>query len=252
MDITTVRRLLEANNFAFCDNGMRESEFRDTVCPVSAPGPAGAAWQQPLRDAGRIEDVPFTALLASSMDDPSQGPSCVTRNDGSFWSSSGTTEADARDVVESIVLAASAPLLLTGVHLEPYRARYQYGSPIYPPLFLSVATAWSPQGPWSSFSPRTVVPRTDMVHLIDEVPMPASLPLGPYVCLRLHGKCQRQLEDLAFYTCIRRVRLSGVRLSPHDMRAVAARRRTTPVPTARDALAYLAARPREDEDEEMP
>ncbi|KAL4422325.1 hypothetical protein ABPG75_008522 [Micractinium tetrahymenae] len=184
------RQVLMARGIGFCD------EADEPEQPQFPPPPADALH----------ECVPLLleGVEASSTDAPSQGIGCTLEDDAtSFWSSTGSQDPDC---AEFLLYKLSSPLcLLRYVQLAVFRAQYQWGAPVYPPSFVSFQVGPSP---WSLAPPAVKYPvaATDAVQTF---PLPADLPLGRYLRINLHGKRQRQLEDMQFYHAIQRVEAFG-------------------------------------------
>ncbi|KAL4425055.1 hypothetical protein ABPG77_001833 [Micractinium sp. CCAP 211/92] len=209
------RQVLVARGFGFCDEG-------DEPEQPQFPAPSSEEL---------LECVPLLleGVDASSTDAPSQGIGCTLEDDAtSFWSSTGSQDPDC---VEFLLFKLSSPLcLLRYVQLVVFRAQYQWGAPVYPPSFVSFQAGPSS---WSLAPPAVKYPvaATDAVQTF---PLPADLPLGRYLRVNLHGKRQRQLEDMQFYHAIGRVEAFGRPLSAgeaaHLRGWLAAQPRTPPAP----------------------
>jgi hypothetical protein len=179
-----VRQLMRQRGFQFVDDDELDQ------APDPNPPPASV----PLVRAG---------LAASSTDHEAQGVDMVldSRPD-TFWSSTGS-DAD-RD--ESLDFALAGPLcLLTHISVKVYKARFQWGEPLYPPQAISFQVGVA-QGAFMEATKRYEVRATDAMQTFA---LPADVPVGGYLRVNLHGKRQRQMEDLLYYHAIEGVQAHG-------------------------------------------
>ncbi|KAI3424754.1 hypothetical protein D9Q98_008143 [Chlorella vulgaris] len=183
------RQILIGRGFSFCDEGENP--------PYPFPGPVATA-----------ESLLLCGVEASSTDHPQQGISCTLDDTpDTFWSSQGSASLDSH---EYLLYKLRSPLcLIRHVQLTVYRARYQFGEPLYPPTHVSFQAGPSP---WSLAPPSLKFPvaATDAVQ---SFPLPADLPVGRYLRVNLHGKRQQQLEDMQWYHAIQRVEALGHQLT---------------------------------------
>eukprot|EP00741_Cyanophora_paradoxa_P004320 tig00000792_g4194.t1 len=175
---------------------------------------------------------------ASSTDHEEQDVSNTISPDESFWSSSGSASPKSEEWVQ---YRLHAPMCVVyAVQLAVYRATYQLGEPIYPPEAVQIAVSATPipRPPWDGSDgrppARLLVSREIPVKATDALQtllLGRSPAVGQYVCIRLIGKRQRQLEDNLFYSVLRYVcvlggpsggadaaRGAGARLGPHACR----------------------------------
>ncbi|PSC68186.1 Long-chain-alcohol oxidase FAO1 isoform A [Micractinium conductrix] len=188
------RQVLVARGFQFCDDGEEPER------PQFAPAPPASA--------APLEQLLLQGVEASSTDAPQQSIGCTLDGEAqSFWSSSGSQEPEA---AEFLLYKLRSPLcLLRHVQITVFRAGYQWGAPLYPPSYVSFQAGPSP---WSLAPPALKFPvaATDAVQTF---PLPADLPLGRYLRINLHGKRQKQLQDMQFYHAIQSVEAFGRQLS---------------------------------------
>ncbi|PRW45682.1 F-box protein [Chlorella sorokiniana] len=217
------RQVLLARGFQFCDEGEPEAP----VFPLPT-----------LQVQQDTEPLILEGVEASSTDAPQQAIGCTLEDDPhSFWSSTGSQSPEA---CEYLLYKLKSPLcLLRNVQLVVFRAHYQFGEPVYPPAFVSFQAG---PAPWNLAPPTLKFPvaATDAVQCF---PLPADLPLGRYLRINLHGKRQRQLEDMQWYHAIQRVEAFGQVLPASAvvrLRASIAQR-PLPAPAPGAVPSYIAA-----------
>ena len=156
------------------------------------------------------------AATASTTDHVSQNARNVLFNDENFWSSTGS--ADGRRE-ESLTVRLANPLArVRAVQIAPFRARFQFGEPVYPPRSISIEIGTS-LDKMVLASPRYRVKKTDFSQLFLLRP---SAPPGGYVRITFHGSLQQQLEDMRYYIAVRHFAVFGTiidtaRLAREDM-----------------------------------
>jgi hypothetical protein len=147
-----------------------------------------------------------------------------------FWSSTGEAVtlpefpwAAASEERLTFVLAScgggggansGAAALTGGVTIRAYRATFQPGHPVYPPLKVQIwlgasLASLKPAGPWLPFWPSAAA---------QSFPVAAASAAGGggarVLQIRLRGRPQWQLEDLRFYVALQYCGASGVLLPP--------------------------------------
>ncbi|KAK9829402.1 hypothetical protein WJX72_005644 [[Myrmecia] bisecta] len=195
-----VRALLRDRGFEFCDDQASVTAQHAGAPQTASEGASPAS--------GQHEDLVQRGLDSSSCDHPSQSLRCTISDNEDFWSSTGSASADAE---EALLYRLQHPLCrVSCVRIAVYRARYQFGEPVYPPRALSFEIGEHP----AAMQP---VPGRFPVCFTDEVQtfvLPACAPLGCCVRVRMHGKVQQQLEDSAYYVAIRHVVILGDPVAP--------------------------------------
>eukprot|EP00887_Chlorella_sp_A99_P007163 scaffold2.g7163.t1 len=205
------REVLLNRGFDFCDEGQPQHP--------DDPPPADPTLR-PLLASG---------LAASSTDHDSQSIGCtLDASDQTFWSSTGSRGPE---VDEWLLYRLAGPLCAVRfLRLTVFRASFQFGEPVYPPAFISVQVGPSPR----SLLPPTVKYAVRPTHETQTFALPASLPVGRFLKLTLHGKRQRQLDDLAFYHAIQGVGALGDVLTPCQVMRLRDWLTAQPVPSAAD------------------
>ncbi|GAB4821350.1 hypothetical protein N2152v2_008396 [Parachlorella kessleri] len=185
--------VLRARGFRYCDDGVDQE-------PEPLPTELSAT---PLIAAG---------LAASSTDLPTQSIARTLDNDPTtFWSSRGTASPEAG---AWLLYKLKGPLCIVHfVQLVVFRARYQFGEPIYPPLHVSFQTGPSP----ASLAPATAVYPVLASSQVQGFLLPASLPAGRFLRVNLHGRQQQQLEDMQWYVAVERVEAFGRQVPPSEL-----------------------------------
>ncbi|GAX84252.1 hypothetical protein CEUSTIGMA_g11675.t1 [Chlamydomonas eustigma] len=198
-----IRRLGQQAGFEFCDEdetrGVCDSKFLEIQ----------ESWK---RECRQLSSLIRCGLSASTTDHPEQSIGNTCQDNLFFWSSSGSDSAV--DVVDSLTYQLMAPCCSPRfLMLSVYRAVYQHGAPLYPPRRLSI---WA--GPTVSqmycISPQYMVRVTDEPQVF---PIHHAHPLSGYLMVKLHGRRQKQQEDMRFYTAIRHVSVYGTKVSAHDI-----------------------------------
>ena len=199
----------------------------------------GAEGSPHLRRRGhrpRREVLCVDAVGASSQDDEDQGPgNLLTEDRDTFWSSVGRGDPDA---AEALVFRLAGPLCTVEcVEVAVYRARFQFGEPIYPCAEVSVEVltrlpreakalgifdgaglvpgggrgSGGRHGPFS-----TARFRVGRHARVQRFALPGwAQRTGGYVVVRLRGFLQRQLEDNLLYVALRMVQAHGTRCLAH-------------------------------------
>ncbi|EFN52955.1 hypothetical protein CHLNCDRAFT_54027 [Chlorella variabilis] len=142
------RQVLTARGFAFCDSGEPEQP------------------QFGLPEAGRRgKALLLEGVEASSTDNPQQSIDCTLDDDaGMFWSSMGSQAPEAN---EYLLYKLRSPLcLVQHVQLIVFRAHYQFGTPVYPPSFISFQCGPSP---WSLAPPTIKFPVAATASLLSSL-----------------------------------------------------------------------------------
>ena len=213
-------------------------------------------WVRVRVGAGGWVPLCVGAVGASSQDGEDQGPAQLLREDDSFWSSVGRGDPDAQ---EALVFALAGPLCtVTCVEVQVYRARFQFGEPIYPCAEVGIevlaslpreakalgifdgagilgppldagavdgagAGADAGAGP----PPRPRPPHVQWFRVarhagVQRFALPGwARRTGGYVVVRLRGFLQRQLEDNLLYMALRTAGAHGTRCPPHLVPRVA-------------------------------
>mmetsp|Transcript_15250 Transcript_15250/g.46066 ORF Transcript_15250/g.46066 Transcript_15250/m.46066 type:complete len:422 (+) Transcript_15250:724-1989(+) len=194
------RQLLrqELENYEFVDD---DKDFVRDLYPGAAEAHA-----QRYDHVQQYRQLVVDATSVSSMDHPVQGPGCVLSDDATFWSSTGSDDT-ARE--EHITLRLASPLCeLRSVSLCFYRAEFQFGEPVYPSNQVSFYVGPS-KDRLHRASPRFIVWPTDWrqtFFLLQDVPV------GGVLRIVMHGRRQKQLEDMRHYVCLRHVEAHGLEL----------------------------------------
>ncbi|WIA41794.1 hypothetical protein OEZ86_009126 [Tetradesmus obliquus] len=137
------------------------------------------------------------AVHASSTDNEQQALDNTLHNDRHFWSSTGspTQVAD-----EGLLFELAGPAVRVAyVQLAVYRAFYQAGYPVYPPMQLQV---------WVGPSKHQLAPGSPLMHVqatdaLQTFALYPDAPVARFMQLRMYGKLQKQQEDLRFYIALR-------------------------------------------------
>ncbi|KAG2498626.1 hypothetical protein HYH03_003373 [Edaphochlamys debaryana] len=147
-------------------------------------------------------------VMATTTDVPLQGIDNTLADNGEFWSSTGSPS---RTAGEALLYRVRQPLAaLAFVSMAVYRANYQHGDPMYPPTKVSFLTGPTPTQLYPA-SPLYPCRLTDAQQVFALSP---TAPVSHYLLVRLHGRQQRQWEDLQFYIAIRHVAAYGTLLPP--------------------------------------
>ncbi|GLI70427.1 hypothetical protein VaNZ11_015334 [Volvox africanus] len=160
----------------------------------------GQSWCEGALSRTELE---LEALLATTTDCPMQSIGNTVLDNGEFWSSTGTSTCKAD---EALLYRLRQPLSsIAYVSVAVYRAFYQHGDPLYPPRKVSFLTGPSPNQLYPA-SPIYPVRLTDDAQVFALSPTAA---VSQYLMVRMHGRRQRQWEDLQFYIAIRHVAAYG-------------------------------------------
>ena len=185
------------------NDASRPGGFLDEAC---MPGPCESSDAQAWWLRGLCQRLTPLAASASTTDHVSQCASNVLRNDEYFWSSTGSADGR-RD--ECITIRLVEPLnRVRAVAVAPFRARFQFGEPVYPPRAISISIGASPNRLVPA-SPRYRVKKSDFSQLFLLWP---SAPPGSYIRITLHGSLQQQLEDMRYYVAVRHVAIFGSKI----------------------------------------
>jgi hypothetical protein len=220
--------------------------------PLPPRGPTRSLWPcapQPCSANNSSARPPFLqgGLLAASAgatttDHRDQAlANVLTDAPDRFWSSTGEAVTlpefpwgAASEERLTFVLAScgggangAAAALTGGVTIRAYRATFQPGHPVYPPLKVQIwlgssLASLKPAGPWLPFWPSAAA---------QSFPVAAASAAGGgarVLQVRLRGRPQWQLEDLRFYVALQYCGASGVLLPPAT---------ALPSPAARNASA---------------
>ncbi|GFR45135.1 hypothetical protein Agub_g6515 [Astrephomene gubernaculifera] len=166
----------------------------------------GSSW---LDEAQRHQEFELEAILATSTDAHEQSVENTVADNGTFWSSTGSDKCTTND---ALLYRIRQPLgHVSYVSLAVYRALYQFGDPLYPPRKVSFLTGPTPNQLYPA-SPVYPVRLTDAHQVFAITP---TAPFSQYLMVRLHGRMQRQREDMRFYIAIRHVGAYGTVLPPN-------------------------------------
>ncbi|KAJ7970003.1 F-box protein [Quillaja saponaria] len=185
------------------------------------------------------KDCISEAISASSTDNyPEESiqntlePSDRTELRASYWSSKGDSDPS---VPEKLLYKLKAKIcVVTEIHVQPFQAYFQYGSPIYSakavrfrmghpkyPVDLENAIADDPTAGrklddkrfiWTYTSPELLMAQENCLQKF-KLPEPV-LSVGGVLLVELLGRVQRQEMDGLFYICISHVQVVGRPLSP--------------------------------------
>ncbi|GLC35136.1 hypothetical protein PLESTB_000558100 [Pleodorina starrii] len=180
----------------------------------------GQAWHE---DALRRTQFELEPLMATSTDNPMQSIGNTVQSDDEFWSSTGSDSAAAGDA-----LLYRLPRTLGRVayaSIAVYRAFYQHGDPLYPPRKVSFLTGPTPNQLYPA-SPIYPVRLTDEQQVFALAPTAA---VSNFLMVRMHGRRQRQWEDLQYYIAIRHVAVYGDPMDPSYSLQIARLVRSAPL-----------------------
>ena len=141
---------------------------------------------------------------ASSTDHPRQTLDNVLEdNRHTFWSSSGSADSSSH---EWICFSLHSVSMIHQVVIQPFRATFQAGIPVYAPLTVTVMVGFNPD------VLHTVTPE----FTIENEPVPQTLDLsqyllvGNFIKIQLNGKRQAQHLDDLFYIALQSVQCTGI------------------------------------------
>eukprot|EP00892_Ulva_mutabilis_P003857 jgi/Ulvmu1/1843/UM119_0062.1 len=199
-----VRQMLRGRapgQFRFCDDSDSENP---TEAPQLPPRVLSAMKSSNMIEYGR---------LASTEDHPDQGVEMTVKDDGNFWSSTGSPH----DVGEEFLLyKLKYPFsLVRAVEVQVYRAAFQGGGPIYPAKQLLVEVGHSPSTMRAVGGPYTMA-CTDTPQTFLLPPNLDNAAVGSFLAIRFRGKYQKQHFDDSFYLSMRYVRVLGSQCSHND------------------------------------
>ena len=152
---------------------------------------------------GTAHELIHSGVSCSSKDSDEQDIGATLKSD-IFWSSTGSATPDAD---EWLVYRLREPIsVVLSVVIEPYRALYQTGTPMYAPRGVSFSFGFS-EGDWHYTTPVYPVDAHEPCQRFDLAP---QLCVGEYVRLNLIGKRETQPADDLYYTVIDTVHITGV------------------------------------------
>ena len=151
---------------------------------------------------GTAHELIHSGVSCSSKDSDEQDIGATLKPD-IFWSSTGSATPDAD---EWLVYRLREPIsVVLSVVIEPYRALYQTGTPMYAPRGVSFSFGFS-EGSWHYTTPVYPVDAREPRQRFDLAP---QLCVGEYVRLNLIGKRETQPVDDLYYTVIDAVHITG-------------------------------------------
>lgn len=144
-----------------------------------------------------------SGVSCSSQDSEEQGIAATLGPEGVFWSSKGSPTPDAD---EWLVYRLREPIsVVFSVSIEPYRALYQTGTPLYAPQGVSFSFGFA-EGSWHYTTPVYAVDPREPVQRFVLAP---QLCVGEFVRINLLGKRETQPSDNLYYTVLDRISFSG-------------------------------------------
>ncbi|KAL3162180.1 hypothetical protein ABBQ32_009887 [Trebouxia sp. C0010 RCD-2024] len=195
-------------------------------------------WQMGLGVA--MESLIAEALQASSTDRPQEhirrvlDPSTRIRGfmGACYWCSG---PSDDEDSTETLDFKLAHPLcVVRHIIVQPFRAAFQPGSPVYAPKRVRFHFAGSLQDLASANQPHSRCTSTPEYPVENNdqqqhFRLPDTLCAGGFVRVELIGRVQRQQQDNRYYTCILYVKVRGTPV--HGFLPKAPTPTLTPIPT---------------------
>jgi len=199
-NMRVARHILKGHAFEFCDR---------------FDAPPNAEHEQFLFNYSKsvlhLESLLEEGIEASTTDVPEQSiGNTLDENDETFWSSVGADPGEREQIEEHLSYKLKSPLCVVhSVQISVYRARYQFGEPIYPPMSAAV---------YIGDSMRNMRRCTELVPIkpvesMQVIKLPyVTQPIGGCLQIRFSGMQQMQFQDRAYYIAIRRVGACGLHL----------------------------------------